>query len=438
MLKKYCDGALMQKKTYLSDGNIKKFIEWLSPRLDSNDLAHSYLNRQSKLWWNCVGLFDAFKQYRWPAKGGWDFQCNARELNELRECLNSALQNGSDQLACEATVEVMHWGGVVAGNVRWLRVNQHGLAQLLMTVKGALDECDCANKVLTDANLRFNAGMTKVYSLLCNDFLIYDSRVAAALGWLVVKYCKHEKLSEIPKTLRFPWAPAKESDKQVNPKCRNPNEGNLRFPRLQAGPMHAEWNLKASWLLKAVLEQSSSKFNSETSSLRALEASLFMIGYDLAADPCAATTLYEGRDVDAPWVECFTLARRNRFEYRLNNDGVKVRDGVNFSDQELNLVLSDLWIRFRKRPFPLSNNATRVRSGEAEPGLGSIYFEKLRRNPPDTSKLAAILEDIALLNPITAPGRRELMWTLDWGRLDLNANSTTVDIRRYLDSIMED
>lgn len=36
------------------------------------------------------------------------------------------------------------------------------------------------------ADLRSNAGLTKVYSLVLDDFIIYDSRVAAALAWLVM------------------------------------------------------------------------------------------------------------------------------------------------------------------------------------------------------------------------------------------------------------
>ena len=50
------------------------------------------------------------------------------------------------------------------------------------------------------SDLRFNAGMTKVYSLMCDNFIIYDSRVAAALGWLVMKYCRDRKLTALEPT----------------------------------------------------------------------------------------------------------------------------------------------------------------------------------------------------------------------------------------------
>lgn len=88
--------------------------------------------------------------------------------------------------------------------------------------------------------------MTKVYSLICESLVIYDSRVAAALGWIVVKYCQAMGLRQVPTELRFPWAPAKSAPGASNPKQRNPSAGSLIFPTLRAGALHAEWNLKAS------------------------------------------------------------------------------------------------------------------------------------------------------------------------------------------------
>ena len=36
---------------------------------------------------------------------------------------------------------------------------------------------------------RCNAGITKVYTRVLKNFIIYDSRVAVALGWLVATFC---------------------------------------------------------------------------------------------------------------------------------------------------------------------------------------------------------------------------------------------------------
>jgi hypothetical protein len=132
--------------------------------------------------------------------------------------------------------------------------------------------------------------MTKVYSLICDDFVIYDSRVAAALGWAVLRFCKATGRATVPSLLQFPFAPAKEALNQITPKRRDPSQGAFQFPRLYRGRHHAEWNLKASWALKAALacapEKSLFRAGAQSGqALRAMEASLFMFGYDLPPGP---------------------------------------------------------------------------------------------------------------------------------------------------------
>lgn len=61
---------------------------------------------------------------------------------------------------------------------------------MLVSTTAALNSASLINPILQRTGLRFNAGMTKVYSLLADSLIIYDSRVAAALGWIVVKYCQ--------------------------------------------------------------------------------------------------------------------------------------------------------------------------------------------------------------------------------------------------------
>lgn len=133
---------------------------------------------------------------------------------------------------------------------------------------------------------RFNAGITKVYSMVLENFIIYDSRVAAALGWLVAQFCR-AGARELLDELRFPWMPAKEAPGHKTPKNRNPSSHPREFPRMNNSPSrHAVWNLRASWVLQAELEEAgvSTRFNEvppDAAPLRRLEAALFMIGYDL-------------------------------------------------------------------------------------------------------------------------------------------------------------
>lgn len=273
---------------------VRDFVNWLSANLSNQRLfAHRYIDRRTQQHLQFNGLEDACRQYRWKHKGligvpaGDDLPSNHAALNTLCMALQHSLKldaPASDQAACAAASAVMVWGGVQAKNVSWLQANIRGLAPMLASTTAALNSSNLINPILQRAGLRFNAGMTKVYALLADDLIIYDSRVAAALGWIVVKYCQAHRLTSVPSELAFPWAPAKEARTVAYPKNRNPAQHGLLFPRLSAGPRYAEWNLKASWVLQAALAQDTTSQFAQPSTipaLRRLEAALFMIGYDL-------------------------------------------------------------------------------------------------------------------------------------------------------------
>lgn len=284
----------MKRQSYLAVTHVAGFIDWLAAELESDSLfRHHYVQRRGSQSWQCDSLFNAFERYRWNHPGNERLgyaagdcpRSNGLALEALRLDLLAA--QGDDGRALQGSQDVMAWGGVTARNNQWLEANGKGLANTLWQVKAALDAGDPQAPVLRAKGLRFNSGMTKIYSLICDDFLIYDSRVAAALGWLVVKYCEAKKLGWVPPELGFPWAAAKEASSTTAPKRRNPGSGPWQFKRLRAGHHHALWNLRASWLLSAVLAHpaaSDSRFNRVTgpvTPLRALEAACFMIGYDL-------------------------------------------------------------------------------------------------------------------------------------------------------------
>lgn len=429
----------MLKSEYLNDENVSRFVVWLRERLETSDFAHSYVNRLSNTKWQCSSLFDAFTQYNWRSSSGNDFNANALALTGLQERLEAALQENDDERTCEAAVDVMRWGGVVAGNVRWLRSNQNGLAQTLKSIRDALNSGNDSDERLTAPELRFNAGMTKVYSLICNSLLIYDSRVAAAITLAVMKYCQAQKMSSVPTLLQFPWAPAKEATTSRKPKCRNPSQGEFCFPKLAAGPTHAFWNLRASWLLEAVLAGSESRFAGESisSSLRALEAALFMIGYDLTDSLPESQESVIGEIDDDQWIACTTHGKGVEFFYRIENAEIKTKGRENpdsvttFNEQEINEILFVLWREFGHSPFPLSNNVIHVPAGTAQSGLGSIYYQVTGKSSANTSRLAAILEDQCVFIPCN---QGNLHWALDVSALGLNEDSKKVGIRPYLNS----
>ncbi|MHC8287436.1 hypothetical protein ACYZUD_11540 [Pseudomonas sp. XS1P51] len=405
----------MNRRDYLAQTSVQHFIEWLSAHLDNATFKHDYLNRLRRTQWSCDSLFDAYRNYHWahPAisrlkvPSGSTAASNDAALQALKADLERALKTPSqDQAVCQATIDVMLWGGVQAHNVSWLNTNRQGLAAVLAASRDAIDG-GCPNVAqLSAPDLRFNAGMTKVYSLICRHFVIYDSRVAAALGWAVVMYCKENGLATVPPELAFPWAPAKEAG-AVTAKRRNPSEGTLVFPRLKAGPHHAKWNMKASWVLRAALDHPNainSGFKSGDGcmidSLRQLEAALFMIGYDLGSTANEEQYMPTPRETDPDWIDCFTAARRIPFRYQLTVKEFVVENGPRFPIAVVNEMLENLKQVFGSSPFPLANKADDVRNEVSAEGIGTAYFRATakRGNAPDTSKLSAILEDLGIFS----------------------------------------
>jgi hypothetical protein len=172
-----------------------------------------------------------------------------------------------------AVAAVFHWGGVYTGrgNRGWLAANHGNLSAILRAVANDHARGDDVSLV---PNLRFNSGMTKVYSLLIDDFIIYDSRVAAALAWLVKRWwtihCGQPGRT-LPQHLRFACLPVN----GAMAAHRNPDV--TLFPRLAAKPYeHYTWNVRASWLLAESLRVAGVK--SHFSSLREVEAALFQMG----------------------------------------------------------------------------------------------------------------------------------------------------------------
>jgi hypothetical protein len=430
----------VNKSSYLKRSVVQDFVAWFGQNLDNATFAHGYINRRSGSW-QCNSLYDAYLKYQWRHRAGDTFAHSAATLTSLSRALRAALASAADdQAACRAATDVMIWGGVVAGNVRWLNANPN-LASDLLAVQAAINTQDTTHSVLADRKLRFNAGMTKVYSLLCEGLIIYDSRVAATLGWAVRKFCEAHALTSVPAELAFPWAPAKSTPNHPAPKNRDPSSPALSFPKLTAGPLHAHWNLKASWVLEAALLSpagQASQFagdpylDTPALRLRAVEAALFMIGYDLDQQPetpsapvGAAADVAPTSDV---WVECQTLARRNPFRYRFVSAGLEVEEGPRFSIKEINETLDTLWRHFKSGAFPLANSATGVPNETVPMGLGTAYYRVTRKSPAFTSRLAAILEDLNIIHPVRSSNIVGLHWVLNLNLLRVDAHANCLDV----------
>jgi len=268
----------MNVEQYLADDEVARFAQWFADELKTNSLSHREFS----------GIVDAFNKYRWPFRfmrpvtktevHGNTYAHSARALGDLSQGLKTALENADDGQLRQWCIAVVKWGGVSNGNVTWLNHPENNVLGTITAgcrLLGAHDDATLEKEIG-----RFNSGMSKIYSLILPNFIIYDSRVAAAMAWHVMQWSKLHNHAILPSPLRFPCMPAKEAQNCLTPKLRKPCD---QFPSVHGRPyVHAQGNLRASWLLARVLELSNDTvFHHQNDPLRALEAALFMWGYDL-------------------------------------------------------------------------------------------------------------------------------------------------------------
>ena len=260
------------KQDYLQDKQVSNFIQWMADQIDKPQIFR-YYNKEKKQIWECSSIFNAYEKYEWKGK---DFRATKAVLDACFDALNTSLSKDGDADCKTACESILEWGGVQRGNKTKLeKIQEKGIVRYLTKVKEQLtsEKPDFSGIVMS-------SGFSKIYSLLLDHFIIYDSRVAAALGYFVRLYCEEIHLSEehLPEVLplRFAYCASRGTHR------RNPSKGLYQFPIMQPNK-YAMHNLRASWLLQEVVNQPSNQFYQlqEEQRLRALEAALFMIGYEL-------------------------------------------------------------------------------------------------------------------------------------------------------------
>jgi len=285
----------MNKHQFLGAPIVNEFIKWMSNKLDS-EFVHTYeinmngprngvprnmpwfIFNNGQATWQCNSIFEAYEKYYWD---GINFTDTSILLNQFQSNLINALELQDLEATDRSCYDILKWGGqrVFTHNYRWIQ-NLPDLVEYLNSSKNILNPNhfdDDLLQVQQNGVIRFNAGFTKIYSLCINNFPMYDSRVAIALGILISEFLRSQQLSIIPDELRFRMPPG--GTVTTRPSTIN----GFRFGATNLTTYQIS-NIRASWLLEAVLQnRPESQFNLLESNerIRALEAALFMIGYSI-------------------------------------------------------------------------------------------------------------------------------------------------------------
>jgi len=282
------DDNILNHSEYCNSLEIQNFIKWVNPFLDTpNSFNHSYHMEKYNIKWECNSLYSAVEGYYWPFRlkdpitnsiiTGDSFIDNNNVLFKLAFNLEKSINQNNLEYCQKFCIALLEWGGVSAYNKETILEMGDELCDYLKEVQLEL------SKLQINANdcnfIKINSGFSKIYSLIVNNFIIYDGRVGSAICLLVREFCKDNHIDKIPKNLLFAWS----RGKSVNPEHynrRNPSYNNLIFPELNH-TNYLKCNIKASWLLDLIINSNDSKFSrlDERLRLRALEAALFMVGY---------------------------------------------------------------------------------------------------------------------------------------------------------------
>ena len=416
----------MHKKQFLNDDFVCQFSDWLSLRLDSDELPHNWIDRRSKEKHFFANLFDAYSKFNWS------FQCtlpdgqrvkgkssksNEKILCILSTLIRKALADNDDELALKSCISILEWGGVTANNRKWIQNQTPQLINYLKTLKKIILSERTEHPFFIE---RFNSGMSKICSLMLDDFIIFDSRVAAALGMLIVKFCRASNLSTLPKNLKFPRMIAKESPGTENPKNRNPSTEDYVFPLVQHGSAYLNANIRASWLLEATLKKASlSNFHVLKDPLNALGSALFMYGYDLGGRGITTKQATQKQKVPKRFRKKWSSDQLEKDDFSFETRGVKRKKFCaeyysksktiifrnkegrtdHFPIEEIYQIIMNIHNRFDFEWFPLANNVQKLGTGTEKEGLGTAI---LKQRPTDityaqaSSYLGPFLDELGL------------------------------------------
>lgn len=280
----------MNKSQYLNSKIVIGFVDWIIPRISGEiEFKHGYISNKTKQYWSCDSIYKAYENYIWPftcrfpngnrIKGN-TFKQSEELLTDIEFGMKSAIINKNASGLLLYSRSMLDWGGVLRSNYNKLENMGDDIIQFFELATSKLDPG------IVDTNDYFdgiimNSGFTKLYSLMIDDFVIYDSRVGAALGLLVRNYLEDNNIAMIPEELNFSYGNARPTKSDSGPiNKRNPSSSRYKFSQLaNNNKRHIKNNIYANWLLAEIAQKS--KFKLDKNPIRALESSLFMIGYQV-------------------------------------------------------------------------------------------------------------------------------------------------------------
>ena len=205
-------------------------------------------------------LEQAFQDFQWDKKC---FVASTISLLKSQSRIQESIKTGSQGELFADLCGVLRWGGVLTTAIAGPLLDKREHGQLIeyfswiSSVKPFDASAEDLNILQTIpdecGDLLSNSGLTKIYSVLGSSCVIYDDRVSAALGKIITWYLGDR---ELPDELKLVMS---------TKRSRNPSTCVQKFPTkiwantekkaIQQVVKHAESNVKANWLIGAVVQK---------------------------------------------------------------------------------------------------------------------------------------------------------------------------------------
>lgn len=240
-----------------------------------------------------LGLPGALAKYTWKSEGtnSGNWTETVALLGVFHARLRDAIELHDEDATFEVCRGIIKWGGdrtPEKGALPFLRdfAVQKKLVGYLATAR--------ADFALAGAKLggelrvsKMNSMLTKVHALASDDGLpIYDSRVAAAIAALVEMWRRTPEsgAQTLPELLEFPATLRSRTVRHFDPNAIAP--GVMLYGKAYERRTARNWGeakIRLGWLMQKILLARQDLFvGTLVERMHAFEASLFMVGYDVA------------------------------------------------------------------------------------------------------------------------------------------------------------
>jgi len=213
------------------------------------------------------------EKYKWPENTkGLRFEETYFKFEKHRNNIDSFLNQKDEQMLSKECEEILKWGGVGVATKNIKKIKELQSEKIFFSTLVSAKKAITSNSVeFDDMPFPVNSGFSKIYACLDNRFIIYDSRVAAAMSFFIKKCFKNLIPQEL--LLGIPDYQAKAE--------RNPENS---FPKIRRNPKkYFLSNIKAAWIIEELAGQTPNAlgFNQEKL-IFAYQTALFVLGKNLS------------------------------------------------------------------------------------------------------------------------------------------------------------